>query len=225
MARAVDHFFDDLATRYDDFAQRGIPRYDEMLDELMHYLPEQATAVLELGCGTGALTLGVARRYRQARLTAVDGSTEMIDVARGRLAGDPAAVEFVVALFEELDLQPAAYDLIVSNMSLHHVADKRPFYTCLREALRPEGLLVFGDELIGASPAIEQLHWNRWEAFAGQPGHLTDAERAKGAAHARQFDHYETLPRQLELLQEAGFAPVDCVWRYLNYSIWVARPA
>lgn len=39
-----------------------------------------------------------------------------------------------------------------------------------------------------------------------------------------QFDHYETLPRQLELLSDAGFTQVDCTWRYLNYGVFVAVP-
>ena len=36
------------------------------------------------------------------------------------------------------------------------------------------------------------------------------------------FDHYETLPAQLELLRTAGFREVDCVWRNGNYGIFVA---
>jgi tRNA (cmo5U34)-methyltransferase len=223
MAGVADTFFDDMASRYDDFVQRAVPRYEEMLDEVAGYLPEQATDILELGCGTGALTLRVARRYPQSRLTAVDGSVEMIDVARRRLASEGGQVEFVESLFEQLDLPSTAYDLIVSNMSLHHVADKAPMYARLHAALRPGCLLVFGDELVGATPDIQEFHWGRWEAFASQPGHLSEAERTEGAEHMRQFDHYETLQRQLELLRSAGFQGVDCVWRYLNYSIFVAQ--
>ena len=37
-----------------------------------------------------------------------------------------------------------------------------------------------------------------------------------------RFDHFETLPDQLELLRAAGFASVDCAWRYLNYAVFAA---
>lgn len=40
-----------------------------------------------------------------------------------------------------------------------------------------------------------------------------------------QFDHYETLPAQLALLQGTGFEVVDCVWRYQNYAVFVAQAA
>lgn len=84
----------------------------------------------------------------------------MIDVAKERLTSTgvlpSGRIEFQVASFEELDLAPAAYDLITANMSLHHLAEKAPFYTYLRAALRPGGMLVFGDELVGATADIER---------------------------------------------------------------------
>jgi hypothetical protein len=38
-----------------------------------------------------------------------------------------------------------------------------------------------------------------------------------------EFDHYETLPDQIALLRGAGFDPVDCVWRYRIYGVFVAQ--
>jgi tRNA (cmo5U34)-methyltransferase len=108
-------------------------------------------------------------------------------------------------------------------MSLHHIVDKGPFYRRLRESLRRGGMLVLGDELVGALPHIQQLNWNGWLRFARQSGRLSDSEIEEIARHEREFDHYETLPRQLELLGAAGFGSADCVWRYLNYAVFVAQ--
>jgi len=223
----TDTYFESTAREYDDRALRGMPRYEEMLQQVVWALPESADTVLELGCGTGALTRFVAARYPTARIRAIDASGQMIEVAKERLIRlgllPSDRIEFRVSLFEELPLPPASFDLITSNMSLHHIVDKGPFYARVRTALKAKGIFVFGDELQGATPEIEQRHYDAWLDFAGQPGHLTQSEIDGIVRHMEQFDHYETLPRQLELLADAGFSAVDCPWRYLNYGVFVAR--
>jgi tRNA (cmo5U34)-methyltransferase len=223
---SVTDYFRDYAPRYDSFALRAMPRYEEMLNEVVRYLPEHAERILELGCGTGALTALLVRHYPNSEIIASDGSPEMIEQARKRLgswAVPHKQVTFAQSLFEEMDLPEHGYDLITSNMSLHHVAEKGPLYARVQAALRPGCLLVLGDELRGALPFVHQLHWDRWLQFARQAGGVTEKELEEITQHEREFDHYETLPRQLELLHEAGFASADCVWRYLNYAIFVAR--
>ena len=142
---AVSEYFGELAPEYSSFAQRAMPRREEMLRELVRCLPDGPRDVLELGCGTGTLTALLADRYPEANIGAVDASEEMIRIAREHLPD--GRVSFKIALFEDLDLAKGSFDLIASNMSLHHIAEKEPFYKSLRRALRPGGCLVFGDEV------------------------------------------------------------------------------
>ena len=227
MAEEAREFFGTIAERYDSLARRGMPRRDEMFGALMAVMPDRAEDVLELGCGTGALTVRLSARYPGAKLLALDGAREMIALAQERLeqAAIPrnTHVAFDLRRFEETELPRQSYDLIASNMSLHHVEDKALFYAGLHDALKPGGLLAFGDELTGAMPHVEELYWNGWLEFARQPDHLTEGEIAEIISHIEESDHYETLPDQLTLLKSAGFTGVDCVWRYLNYAVFVAR--
>ena len=223
---SVSDYFKDYAPKYDSFALRAMPRYQEMLAEIVRCLPDQANDILDLGCGTGSLTALLARHYPNSAITAIDASAEMIELARSRLVSSAAPhgqIRFVESLFENLELSARAYDLIASNMSLHHIVDKGPFYRRLYESLRPGGMLVLGDELTGASPHIQQLNWDGWLRFARDSGGLSDSEIEEIVRHEPEFDHYETLPRQLELLRVSGFSSVDCVWRYLNYAVFVAQ--
>jgi len=135
-----------------------MPRRHEMLAELVRCLPDGPRRLLEPGCGAGTLTALLADRYPEARICAVDAAEEMIRIARERVAHE--RVTFMTALFEDLDLASESFDLIASNMSLHHVVDKLPFYKHLRRALRPGGWLVFGDEVTAAIPRVEELNWN-----------------------------------------------------------------
>jgi tRNA (cmo5U34)-methyltransferase len=218
---AVGDYFDTIAGGYDSFALRAMPRYEEMLREIVRCLPDGPRDLLELGCGTGTLTALLIGRYPEARLKAIDASAEMIETARGRVPAE--RVSFSVSLFEDLDLPQGSFDLIASNMSLHHIADKGPFYKRLHDALRPGGSFIFGDELEGALPRIRELNWNGWLEFASREGHLSGEEIARIKQHEREFDHYETLSDQIDLLRAAGFDSVDCVWRYLIYGVFVAQ--
>jgi trans-aconitate methyltransferase len=77
-------------------------------------------AVADLGCGPGELTVGLARRWPDARVTGLDSSPEMIGKARA--LGAP--VEFSVA--DVHDWQPAAdTDVVVTNAVLQWVPDHR----------------------------------------------------------------------------------------------------
>jgi tRNA (cmo5U34)-methyltransferase len=225
--RTAGGFWDARAREYDAFARLGMPRYDEMLDQLVRSLPEAVETVLELGCGTGALTERLLARFPGVRLRALDAAPEMLAVARERLeARHPgASVELCPAEFEALEAGPLRFDLLTSSMALHHVRDKAPVYAVLRRTLAPGGYFVFADELTAVASHVETLHWNGWLDFARQPGHLDEAQIAETIEHVEQLDHYETLPDQLALLSGAGFAEVDCVWRYLNYAIFTARAA
>jgi tRNA (cmo5U34)-methyltransferase len=225
MGMTTDTYFDSTAREYDDRALRAMPRYEEMLAQIAFASPPGAGNILELGCGTGALTGIVAERYPKADLVAVDASGQMIQVAKERLRRSAlfsGRIEFRTAAFEELTLEPGCYDLVVSNMALHHIVEKQPFYTQIRGALRPQGLLVLGDELQGAMPAVERRHYDAWLEFARRPGGLSAEELHDIIRHDELYDHYETLPKQLELLVAAGFGAVDCTWRYLNYGVFVA---
>ena len=67
---AVDDYFNTIAAGYDSFALRAMPRYEEMLREIVRCLPDGPRDLLELGCGTGTLTELLARRHSEASLTA-----------------------------------------------------------------------------------------------------------------------------------------------------------
>ena len=100
--------------------------------------------VLELGCGAGDLSVELLRRG--ARLTAIDISPGMVELARSR-AG---AASFVVAPAEDTGLPDASFDLVVGKWVLHHVdvaAAAREVDRLLRPLLLPQQL-AFAEKML-----------------------------------------------------------------------------
>jgi len=102
---------------------------------------EDGQDVLELGCGWGSLTLWMAERYPASRITAVSNSAGQrahIE-ARARERG-LANVTVITADVTGLDLDPAAYDRVVSVEMLEHVKNHPALFARIRRWLRPDGL-------------------------------------------------------------------------------------
>ena len=114
---------------------------------------EPAT-VVDLGCGPGQLTAGLAERWPTATVLGVDSSSAMVARAQQH-AGD--RVQFV-----EGDLRTwsptAPVDVLVSNATLQWVPDHRALLPRLLAALRPGGWLAFSVPGNFAEPSHTILH-------------------------------------------------------------------
>jgi ubiquinone/menaquinone biosynthesis C-methylase UbiE len=112
--------------------------------------PSRETVAVDLGCGSGQITIPLAREC--ARVLAVDVSAPFIRQLEAK-AGD-AGVRNIQSLtnpIETLDLPPGSVDLVVSNYALHHLrdADKAHLVERAHAWLRPGGRLVVGDMMFG----------------------------------------------------------------------------
>ena len=219
-------YFGSMVESYDSLIHRAVPRYDEMIARLLDYLPTTAQRVLELGCGTGNLSLRLAELFPRAELTLVDGSEEMITVVRSRVeeAGSlsPNRIRYLESRFEDLNFPARSFDLVVSSISLHHVEDKARLYEGLRSFLSTGGRFCFADQIRGEPESNHQRNWERWLEYCREPGNCTADEIDSLLQHAAAHDHYTTLGDHTVLLTKAGFSRIDCVWRNLMWGIVTA---
>ena len=123
-------------TQYQLFGDhRGRP-FRDLLNRVPHTAP---SLVVDLGCGPGDLTLGLAERWPDARIVGVDNSPEMLERAR---AADPdGRVEWVEAAVETWDPASlgAPVDGLVTNATLQWVPSHLRLIPTWLEALAPGG--------------------------------------------------------------------------------------
>src|SRR5215210_4820257 len=117
-ATTASRYFGSMSESYDSLIRRAVPRYDEMLLRLVDYLPPSASSILELGCGTGNLSLALAERYPEATLTFVDAAPEMLETTRARLErkhpASALSARFIETTFEKIDSSVGSFDLVAS---------------------------------------------------------------------------------------------------------------
>ena len=105
-------------------------------------LLEPTLVVGDLGCGTGSLSLSLARHV--AHVHAIDGSPAMLDAARQRLHGQ-SNVTVASGSLEALPLDDASLDVAVLMLVLHHVAEPSRVLKEARRVLRAGGRLLIAD--------------------------------------------------------------------------------
>lgn len=111
--------------------------------------------VLDLGCGTGQISIPLASRG--ARVLGVDVSPAMASELRTQARRRGLSTLTAIALpIEELDLPPASVDLVVSSYALHHLrdADKARLVAAAFGWLRPGGRLVIADMMLGRGGSV-----------------------------------------------------------------------
>jgi SAM-dependent methyltransferase len=107
-------------------------------------LQASATAVLDVGCGTGATTLAIARGLgTRARCEGIDISSPMIVTARRRAEEEGTAADFVCADAQVHPFEPAAFDMIVSRFGVMFFEDPVAAFRNLRWAAREGAELRF----------------------------------------------------------------------------------
>jgi 2-polyprenyl-6-hydroxyphenyl methylase/3-demethylubiquinone-9 3-methyltransferase len=99
--------------------------------------PLEGRTALDVGCGAGLLTEPLARLG--AKVTGLDATPELIEVAREHAAKAGLEIDYRPGDVQELEGQ---FDLITCMEVIEHVADPAAFVQALAKRLAPNGLLI-----------------------------------------------------------------------------------
>ena len=114
-------------------------------------------SVLEIGCGTGAVTLPLAEAVGEnGRVLAVDISQPMLEAARKRInEGGTHNVKLLLGDAQVMAFEQSAFDVATSRMGVMFFADPVAAFRNIGGALKPGGRLVFACW----APLAENRHW------------------------------------------------------------------
>jgi tRNA (cmo5U34)-methyltransferase len=219
----IRQHFEEEAREYDGIILKLIPHYPQMLDALVSAIPFDASEpirVIDLGCGTGTISQRVLAAFPNARVTCLDLAENMVEMAKIKLAQHPHT-RYLVGDFNTLAFD-AQYDVAVSSLALHHLVtdeDKQGFYHQIYEALAPGGVFYNADVVLGSSDALQAMYMQKWQAFMLQNVSQDEIENTWLPKYYDE-DRPAELTDHLAWLAEVGFADVDVVWKYYNYTVY-----
>ena len=219
--------FGAIAGDYDRLRRQLIPCFDAFYGAAASLLPLDPGAepvVLDLGAGTGLLAEAVLRRFPRARLVLLDGAPEMLEVARARFAAVQDRVHLRAGDYAREPLG-GPYDAVVSALSIHHLGDaeKRDVYARAFDALRPGGVFVNADNVLGETREAAAEDRATWVAAVRATG-ISEAD-LDAALERTKLDRFAPLQAQLGWLRAIGFADVACAFQWRHFAVFGGRRA
>ncbi|BDI15117.1 SAM-dependent methyltransferase [Nostoc cf. commune SO-36] len=219
---------------FDTGIRQLLPRYDEMLDVVARCLPSTSRRILELGCGTGELSLKILNRFPDAQVIALDYSPRMLQFAQDKItaAGYQKRWVGIQADFgdwannpEKLDIG-SEFDGCVSSLAIHHLQDemKLKLFERIAVSLTQGGYFWNADPTLLESPTLEEAYKVAREEWSLQQGiSLTEIRAKLGASSTQGYssqDQLATLDTHLQMLTKAGFKIVAVPWKYYGLAVF-----
>ncbi|HUW85033.1 MAG TPA: class I SAM-dependent methyltransferase [Phycisphaerae bacterium] len=137
--------WDRNAPTWTELVRQGCDAYRELFNSpaMLAFIGEvRGRTVLDAGCGEGHNTRMLARRG--ARVTGIDISPKMIELAVGQEQSEPLGIRYEVGSFSCMSMfDEASFDLVVSTMAIMDGPDLGGAARELLRVLRPGGELVF----------------------------------------------------------------------------------
>lgn len=228
----------ELAYRYLEGADTYVVDRQRLLEIISSYYKnflggKEQNLVLDLGCGDGIVVDELLKVDGSIHATLIDGSEDMLNRARKRLAGHDY-MDFIKASFEDMlntDLTLPSFDLVVSSLAIHHLEswEREKLFQYIYAHLKEGASFLNVDVILPPTEILEDWYlelWREWvlkerPAFKGKEKTLENfISRHSEESHHRNLD---TLDCQLNTLKSIGFENVDCFYKYGILAIYGGR--
>ena len=115
--------------------------------------------VLDIGCGTGEVTLLAKARAKNGKVYGIDPSPEMLAIARRKAASKKLEIDFRVGVIESLAFPDTSIDVVTSSLMMHHLPErlKARGLAEIYRVLKPGGRLLIADFMRPTGTVLNHL--------------------------------------------------------------------
>jgi tRNA (cmo5U34)-methyltransferase len=223
-------FDEAVAKVFPDMLRRSIPGYStllQLISVLSSEVVKSGTAVYDLGCSLGAVSLAIRHAVgaRDTTIVAVDNSPAMVKRCAEIMDADSGLcpVQVLEGDISKLSLAPCS--LVVMNFTLQFLPiDERP--TILRriaDALVPGGALVISEKTQSQGAATAHFFTEMHDAFRSQNGY-SQLEMSRKREALDKVLVPEAPEKYVAWMEQAGLVPVEW-FRALQFVSWVGMKA
>jgi tRNA (cmo5U34)-methyltransferase len=219
-------FDENVTSAFDDMLARSIPGYTQMRDlvtTLGVHFARPETLVVDLGCSRGgSLAPLVDALGPRFRFLGIEVSNPMRSAAVERFRDQGDYVE--IANLDLRESYPAGHaSVVLSILTLQFIPIeyRQEIVQKVYDSLMPNGAFILVEKVLGSDSEMNSLLINQYLSLKGQNGYTVEQINAKRKALEGVLVPVTGRWNE-DLLSLAGFSHIECFWRHLNFSGWLA---
>ena len=220
---SVESQFNSIARLYDKQRPSLIPCFSDFYGVAVDNinLSTSAPEILDLGAGTGLFSEFILQKYPNAKITLVDLSQKMLDIAQKRFSSNKN-INIIQGDFSTFKGEKL-YNAVISSLAIHHLEDKTKveLYNTIFSLLKPDGIFINAEQVAGESEYFSRLYDQEWRRKVENSS--LSREEIDASYERIKLDKRTPVSTQLKWLKNAGFKEVDCLYKYYDFAVLFCR--
>ncbi|AHZ27079.1 carboxy-S-adenosyl-L-methionine synthase CmoA [Helicobacter pylori] len=222
-------FDEKVAHVFDDMLERSIPYYHEMLDLGAYFiaqnLKENTNAnplIYDLGCSTGNFFIVLNQQIQQdIELVGIDNSMPMLKKAQEKLK-DFNNVRFECMDFLEVEFKEASAFSLLFVLQFVRPMQREVLLKKIYNSLALNGVLLVGEKIMSEDRILDKQMIELYYLYKQNQGYSHNEIAFKREALENVLVPY-SLKENVALLESVGFKHVEALFKWVNFTLLVAR--
>ncbi len=226
-------FDEKVAHVFDDMLERSIPYYYEMLDlgayfiaqnlkENIHPKSLPKSLIYDLGCSTGNFFIALNRQIQQdIELVGIDNSMPMLKKAQEKLK-DFKNARFECMDFLEVEFKEASAFSLLFVLQFVRPMQREVLLKKIYNSLALNGVLLVGEKIMSEDRILDKQMIELYYLYKQNQGYSHNEIAFKREALENVLVPY-SLKENIVLLESVGFKHVEAVFKWVNFTLLVAR--
>ncbi len=230
-------FDEKVAHVFDDMLERSIPYYHEMLDLGAYFIaqnlkeniypkslpkPLPKPLIYDLGCSTGNFFIALNQQIQQdIELVGIDNSMPMLKKAQEKLK-DFNNVRFECMDFLEVEFKEASAFSLLFVLQFVRPMQREVLLKKIYNSLALNGVLLVGEKTMSEDRILDKQMIELYYLYKQNQGYSHNEIAFKREALENVLVPY-SLKENIALLESVGFKHVEAVFKWVNFTLLVAR--
>ncbi|WRC48354.1 carboxy-S-adenosyl-L-methionine synthase CmoA [Helicobacter pylori] len=222
-------FDEKVAHVFDDMLERSIPYYYEMLDLGAYFIAQNLKEnlnpnplIYDLGCSTGNFFIALNRQIQQEiEFIGIDNSMPMLKKAQEKLK-DFNNVRFECMDFLEVEFKEASAFSLLFVLQFVRPMQREVLLKKIYNSLALNGVLLVGEKIMSEDRILDKQMIELYYLYKQNQGYSHNEIAFKREALENVLVPY-SLKENIALLESVGFKHVEAVFKWVNFTLLVAR--
>ncbi len=222
-------FDEKVAHVFDDMLERSIPYYHEMLDLGAYFIAQNLkesinakSLIYDLGCSTGNFFIALNQQIQQdIELVGIDNSMPMLKKAQEKLK-DFKNTRFECMDFLEVEFKEASAFSLLFVLQFVRPMQREVLLKKIYNSLALNGVLLVGEKIMSEDRILDKQMIELYYLYKQNQGYSHNEIAFKREALENVLVPY-SLKENVALLESVGFKHVEALFKWVNFTLLVAR--